>query len=97
MIDKITYEIERKAAELALEIIKSNKNIKIIEVKNITEEDVRVFLSLLAVCRKAVIDGFPLQDYFLEEIPSITNEYMIIYFANKYECEIGRASCRERV
>lgn len=80
--------MERKTVRLALEILKNNE-IKIIKVKDITEEDVQVFFSLLAVCQRAVADGFPLQDYFLEEISSITDEYMIIYFANKYEYGTG--------
>lgn len=86
----ISAEIEKKASELAVEVIKNSigKN-NIIDMNNIDWSDLRAHQCLISACRKAAIDDFPLDDYKMGEIPSVTDEYMLMYFENKYEYGMG--------
>ena len=60
MEKQLTKEIERKARKLANTVAASSGYPTYgFEYKNI----------ILKACRKSIIDGFPLQDYFLGEIP----------------------------
>ena len=48
------------------------------------------FKLALEILRNSIgIDNFPLHDYAMGEIASVTDEYMIMYFENKYEYGMG--------
>lgn len=44
---------------------------------------------ILKACRKSVIDGFPLQDYFHGEVPYGDKEGMLAFFENIAEYGMG--------
>lgn len=86
----ISAEIERKSFKLALEILRNSIGInQIINLNNIDWCDLQTHQCLISACRKAAIDNFPLHDYAMGEIASVTDEYMIMYFENKYEYGMG--------
>lgn len=76
----LTKEIERKARKLANTVAASSGYpIYGFEYKNI----------ILKACRKSVIDGFPLQDYFLGEIPTGDKSGVLAFFENITEYGMG--------
>lgn len=80
MEKQLTKEIERKAWELAKKIAASSGYpTHGYEYKNI----------ILKACRKSVIDGFPLQDYFLGEVPYGDKEGILAHFENIAEFGTG--------
>ena len=83
---RISAEIEKKSFKLALEILRNSigEN-QIINLNDIDWCDLRTHQCLISACRKAIIDDFPLHDYAMGEIASVTDKYMIMYFENKYE------------
>ena len=75
----ISAEIERKSFKLALEILRNSIGInQIINLNNIDWCDLQTHQCLISACRKAAIDNFPLHDYAMGEIASVTDEYMIM-------------------
>lgn len=80
--DKIKADIEIKAVQTAMLILKNsyNKENGDIKLDKVHWSHLRSFLCLMSACRKAVIDNFPLKNYVLTEIPSVEEEYMIMYF-----------------
>ena len=81
----LSQETEEKARKMAETVAKSSS----VEIDNLISDD--MFLSngalsyygiILRSCRRCVIDGFPLEEYFLDEIPCIGIDYVVAYFEN---------------
>lgn len=80
MEKQLTKEIERKARKLANTVAASSGYPTYgFECKNI----------ILKACRKSIIDGFPLQDYFLGEIPMGDKSGVLAFFENIAEYGMG--------
>ncbi len=88
----LSQETEEKARKMAEIVTKSSS----VETGNLTSDS--LFLSdgtlsyygiVLRSCRRCVIDGFPLEEYFLDEIPYIGNDYVVAYFENINEFGTG--------
>lgn len=95
MKKQLTQEIERKARELAKTVAaSSNLPGKILPTEPNDEdydEEYEFFYRdiILKVCRKSVMDGFPLQDFFLGEVPYGDNTGILAYFENIAEFGMG--------
>lgn len=82
---KLTAEVERKARELANTVAASSSS----DEGGFDYEQI-----ILKACRKSVIDGFPLQDYFLWEVPNSDKTGVLVYFENINE---KRGNCFDAV
>ncbi len=78
---QLTKEIEYKARELANTVAASSGYP--------THGFVYKYI-ILKACRKSVIDGFPLQDYFLGEIPAGDKNGILAFFENIAEYGMGK-------
>ncbi len=97
MNTQLNQEKEMKARKMAEMIVKSS----LAETVDTTNDE--LFLSnknrryrllsdyglILRACRKSVLDGFPLDEYFLIETPCIEKGYVVAYFDKIDEYGVG--------
>ena len=74
---------KKKDKKLVLSLVEQFRNQKEMNMCPDKEEWSEIRQMLLKVCRKAVIDRFPLKNYFLYELPYEDNEGWIIMFAHR--------------
>lgn len=83
----MSFNADEKAQELAGVVAASSK----LELSSTDEDDFKFIFEqiILKACRKSLIDGFPLQDYSLGEIPSGDKTGVLAYFENTEEYGMG--------
>ena len=88
MKKQLKQEIERKAQELANTVAASSNLMPYTDDED--DDDMFVYEQIIMkACRKSVIDGFPLQDYCLGEVPYGDKTGILAYFDNIAEYGMG--------
>lgn len=84
MNTQLTQEMEQKARAMVVTVAKSASGVEIVDQTNddlfLSDGTLSDFGLLLRACRKSVLDGFPLDEYCLIEVPCIEKGYAVAYF-----------------